>query len=158
MATPSPIHSVLPASPSLHHDIPRMQYRSRPVSVAVEPVSLVISECIAITSAIQKHARSSHFSVSAILGGNPNTIQFGSPKQQLQSQDRSAGGPFGDSDQDGAASNRWSFQGQRTKGLQDSPMIAGFGKLRHEITGVQSVYWFHLVTYCQLIFNRYSFI
>lgn len=158
MATPSPVHSVLPASPTSHHDIPRMQYRSRPVSVAVEPVSLVISECIAITSAIQKHARSSHFSVSAILGGNPNTIQFGSPKQQPQSRDRSVGGPFGDGDQDEAASNRWSFQGQRAKGLQDSPMIAGFGKLRQEITGVKSVYWLHLSTCFQLIINRYSLI
>ncbi|UKZ46886.1 hypothetical protein TrVGV298_001097 [Trichoderma virens] len=146
MATPSPVHSVLPASPSLHHDIPRMQYRSRPVSVAVEPVSLVISECIAITSAIQKHARSSHFSVSAILGGNPNTIQFGSPKQQPQSRDRSVGGPFRDGDQDGSASSRWSFQGQRAKGLQDSPMIAGFGKLRHEITGVQNIHSFDALT------------
>ncbi|KAK4062700.1 uncharacterized protein Triagg1_9818 [Trichoderma aggressivum f. europaeum] len=146
MATPSPVHSVLPASPTLHHDIPRMQYRSCPVSIAVEPVSLVISECIAITSAIQKHARSSHFSVSAILGGNPNTIQFGSSKQQPQSRDRSVGGPFGDEDQDGAASNRWSFQGQRTKGLQDSPMIAGFGKLRHEITGVQNIHSFDALT------------
>jgi brefeldin A-resistance guanine nucleotide exchange factor 1 len=158
MALPSPIHSGLPAMSSSHHDIPRMQYRSRPVSVAVEPVSLVISECIAITSAIQKHARSPQFSVSAILGGNPNTIHFGSPKPQSQSQDRSVGTPFGDSDQDVATDNRWSFRGQRGKSLQDSPMVAGFGKLRYEITGVQSVYLFYLVTCCQLMVNRYSFI
>ncbi|KAL7785255.1 hypothetical protein V8C37DRAFT_394436 [Trichoderma ceciliae] len=146
MALPSPVHSGLPALPSLHHDIPRMQYRSHPVSVAVEPVSLVISECISITSAIQKHARSPQFSVSAILGGNPNTIQFGSPKLQSQSRDRGVDSPFGDSDQNVAANNRWSFRGHRTKSLQDSPMIAGFGRLRHEITGVQNIHSFDAPT------------
>ncbi|OAA33657.1 Sec7 domain-containing protein [Moelleriella libera RCEF 2490] len=60
-----------------HNDAPRMQYRNRPVSVAVDPISLVISECISITSAIQKHARSPHSSVTAILGGSPNPIQLG---------------------------------------------------------------------------------
>ncbi|PTB80831.1 guanine nucleotide exchange factor [Trichoderma longibrachiatum ATCC 18648] len=143
MATPSPVRSVRPASPSLHHEIPRMQYRSRPVSVAVDPVSLVISECIAITSAIQKHARSSHFSVSAILGGNPNTIQFGSPSPRERG---AGGGPFRDGDRDEAASSRWSFQGQRAKGLQDSPMITGFSNLRHEITGVQNIHSFDALT------------
>ncbi|KAL6881533.1 hypothetical protein J3F83DRAFT_722627 [Trichoderma novae-zelandiae] len=146
MATPSPARSVPPATPSLHHEIPRMQYRSRPVSVAVEPVSLVESECIAITSAIQKHARSSHFSVSAILGGNPNTIQFGSPKRHSTSRERGVGGPFRDDDHDAAASSRWSFQGQRANGLQDSPMITGFSKLRHEITGVQNIHSFDALT------------
>lgn len=116
-----------------------MQYRSRPVSVAVEPVSLVISECIAITSAIQKHARAPQ-SVSAILGGNPNTIQFGSPKPQSQERESGVSSPFGESEHDGTANNRWSFRGQKANILQDSPMVAGFGKLRYEITGVQSVY------------------
>ncbi|KAH6607901.1 hypothetical protein Trco_004214 [Trichoderma cornu-damae] len=146
MALPSPIHSGPPVSPSIHHDIPRMQYRSRPVSVAVEPVSLVISECISITSAIQKHARSPHFSVSAILGGNPNTIQFGYPKLQSQSRDRGVGSSFGESDEDVAANNRWSFRGPRAKSIQDSPMIAGFGKLRQEITGVQNIHSFDAPT------------
>lgn len=139
MALPSPIHSGLPATLSPHHEIPRMQYRSRPVSVAVEPVSLVISECIAITSAIQKHARSPQ-SVSAILGGNPNTIQFGSPKLQPQPRETGVSSPFGETEHDGTVSNRWSFRGQKAKSLEDSPMVAGFGKLRYEITGVQSVY------------------
>ncbi|OTA02704.1 ARF GEF2 Gea2 [Trichoderma parareesei] len=143
MAPPSPVRSVRPVSPSIHHEIPRMQYRSRPVSVAVDPVSLVISECIAITSAIQKHARSPHFSVSAILGGNPNTIQFGSPKPRERGV---GGGPFRDGDRDEAASSRWSFQGQRAKGLQDSPMITGFSNLRHEITGVQNIHSFDALT------------
>jgi brefeldin A-resistance guanine nucleotide exchange factor 1 len=117
-------------------DAPRMQYRSRPVSVAVDPVSLVISECISITSAIQKQARSQHSSVSAILGGNPNPIQLGPPSPSLGGRGKSPSNKLGGDDgQDGALSNRWGLRGQRGKSMQDNPMIAGFGKLRHDIAG-----------------------
>lgn len=115
-----------------------MQYRSRPVSVAVDPVSLVISECISITSAIQKHARSQHSSVSAILGVNPNPIQLGPPSPSFSGRSKSpAINVGGDGDQDAALSNRWGLRGQRGKSMQDNPMIAGFGKLRHEIAGMK---------------------
>ena len=117
-------------------DTPRMQYRSRPVSVAVDPVSLVISECISITSAIQKHARSQHSSVSAILGGNPNPIQLGPPNPSLRAKSKgSSSNSAGDGADDGDLGNRWGLRGQRGKSMQDNPMIAGFGKLRHEIAG-----------------------
>lgn len=117
-------------------DTPRMQYRSRPVTVAVDPVSLVISECISITSAIQKHARSQHSSVSAILGGNPNPIQLGPPNPSLRGHAKSPSSNLGgDGAEDGGLGNRWGLRGQRGKSMQDNPMIAGFGKLRHEIAG-----------------------
>src|SRR3954470_10735241 len=77
---PAVATSLGPPTPRRNHLVSsRMQYRSRPVSVAVDPVSLVISECIAITSAVQKHARSPYSSVSAILGGSPNLIQLVPP-------------------------------------------------------------------------------
>lgn len=118
-----------------HADAPRMQYRSRPVTVAVDPISLVISECISITSAIQKSARSTHSSVSAILGGNPNPIQLGPPSPALKGRSKSPSlGVDGPSD---AVTNRWGLRGQRGKSMQDNPMIAGFGKLRHEIAGIK---------------------
>lgn len=122
----------------LHIDYaPRMQYRNRPVSVAVDPVSLVISECISITSAVQKYARSPHSSVSAILGGNPNPINLGarSAKPRRKSQ---AGGAAADA-QDLAANTRWGLRGQKGKSMQDDPMISGFGALRHDIAGVKGM-------------------
>lgn len=39
------------------------------ISVAIDPVALVISECITVTSAMRKNARWAQSSVSAILGG-----------------------------------------------------------------------------------------
>jgi len=116
-----------------------MQYRSRPVSVAVDPVSLVISECIAITSAIQKHARSPHSSVSAILGGTPNQIQLGPPNPALKSRGKSgaAAGLAGDGPGDFGTANRWGLRGKKGKSMADNPLISGFGRLRHELIGVK---------------------
>jgi len=44
--------------------------RPTPISVAVDPVALITTECITVTSAMRKHARWAHSSVSAILGGS----------------------------------------------------------------------------------------
>lgn len=131
--------SRLPLSSSRNAELPRMQYRSRPVTVAVDPISLVISECISITSAIQKHARSPNSSVSAILGGNPNTIDLGAGSS---SSARSRKGHATKHSTDGAADDtglgsRWGLRGQRGKSMQDNPMISGFGLLRHDLSGVK---------------------
>jgi len=116
-----------------------MQYRSRPVTVAVDPVSLVISECIAITSAIQKYARSPHSSVSAILGGTPNQIQLGPPSPALRGRGKSAAaaGLAGDNTGDFGTANRWGLRGKKGKSMADNPLISGFGRLRHELIGVK---------------------
>ncbi|KAK6716236.1 hypothetical protein SNK04_007186 [Fusarium graminearum] len=99
----------------------RMQYRSRPVSVAVDPLSLVISECISITSAIQKHARSPHSSVSAILGGSPNPLQLGPPSPSPHERSKSPVGSIsGDGSHDGLT-NRWGLRGQGGKACKTTP-------------------------------------
>src|SRR5258707_1280672 len=41
-----------------------------PFVVAVDPIALITTECVAVTSAMRKHARWAHSSVSAILGGS----------------------------------------------------------------------------------------
>jgi hypothetical protein len=124
------------------HDAPRMQYRNRPVSVAVDPISLVISECISITSAIQKHARSQHSSVSAILGGSPNPVHLAppSPSMRIRNKNSNAGTPTSEVGQEILVSNRWGLRGQKGKSMQDNPLIAGFGKLRHEIAGIKGAW------------------
>lgn len=139
------LSSPAPGTPLHHHaarrvlpaHMSRMQYRSRPVSVAVDPVSLVISECIAITSAIQKFARSPHSSVSAILGGGPSPVQLGPPSPGLRSKSKSpAANLVGDGTNDLV---RWGLRGKKGKSMQDNPLISGFGRLRHELTGIKGI-------------------
>jgi golgi-specific brefeldin A-resistance guanine nucleotide exchange factor 1 len=128
----------LPADLSL---APRMRYRSRPVSVAVDSVSLVISECISITSAFQKHARSPHSAVSAILGGSPNPVHLGPPGPALRGGIKSpAADSAGDVLPDVGLANRWGLRGKRGKSIQDNPLMAGFGKLRHELAGIKGYF------------------
>ncbi|KAH7349362.1 Sec7 domain-containing protein [Plectosphaerella cucumerina] len=119
----------------------RMQYRSRPVSVSVDPVSLVISECISITSAIHKHARSPHSSVSAILGGSPTPVQVGPPSPALPGR-KSIATTLGGDSADPSLTNRWGLRGKRGKSIQDNPLMAGFGRLRHELATVRDIHAF----------------
>jgi len=37
------------------------------------------------------------------------------------------------------AANRWGLRGKKGKSLQDNPLIAGFGRLRHDLTGVKGM-------------------
>ncbi|KAK0722283.1 hypothetical protein B0T26DRAFT_641174 [Lasiosphaeria miniovina] len=120
----------------------RMQYRSRPVSVAVDPVSLVISECIAITSAIQKNARSPHSSVSAILGGSPNLIQLVPPTPGMRRDGKTSSANANADGPGDLAANRWGLRGKKGKSMQDNPLISGFGRLRQELTGVRDIHKF----------------
>ncbi|RCI14930.1 hypothetical protein L249_7105 [Ophiocordyceps polyrhachis-furcata BCC 54312] len=122
-------------------DIPRMSYRSRPVTISVDPTSLVISECISITSAIQKHAP--HSSVSAILGGSPSPIQLVTSSVVPGSRSRVATPVTRTEDGNPEAivtNNRWGLRGHRGKSMQDNPMVAGFGKLRHEIAAAKDIH------------------
>ncbi|PHH73087.1 hypothetical protein CDD82_5663 [Ophiocordyceps australis] len=129
------------------HEAPRMRYRNRPVAVAMDPVSLVISECISITSAVQKHSRASHSSVSAILGGSPNPLQFAPPGVISSSQARGSKRAMSLSPVSGdvkleataAANNRWGLRGQKSNSMQDSPIVAAFSKLRHELASLTDI-------------------
>lgn len=115
---------------------PNAQYRSRPVTVAVDPVALVISECISVTSAMRKHARWAHSSVSSILGGTPTSVQLGSSNPLLRPRSKASTSSLGtDGALDVGVANRWGLRGQKGKSMADNPLMAGFGRLRHELSG-----------------------
>ncbi|RYP58146.1 hypothetical protein DL769_009081 [Monosporascus sp. CRB-8-3] len=122
------------------------QYRSRPVSVAVDPVALVISECISVTSAMRKHARWAHSSVSSILGGSPTSVQLGPSNPLLQPRSRGSPSLGGDSAQDVVVANRWGLRGQKGKSMADNPLMAGFGRLRHELSSCKEIHEFDAPT------------
>ncbi|KAI1857702.1 hypothetical protein JX265_011117 [Neoarthrinium moseri] len=122
---------------------PGAQFRSRPVAVAVNPVSLVINECISVTSVMRKHARWAQSSVSSILGGNPNPVQLGPPSPMLRPGSRSSNANISvDGAQDIGVANRWGLRGKKGKSMQDNPLMAGFGRLRHELSDCKDIHAF----------------
>ncbi|KAF3767493.1 Sec7-domain-containing protein [Cryphonectria parasitica EP155] len=144
--SPLPSRPTTPLSRRAQHHSPRMQYRSRPVAVAVDPVSLVIAECIAITSACQKHARSPHSSVAAILGGGPSPVQLGPSNSVSLGKGRSKTAAANITGDGTADLVRWGLRGKKGKSMQDNPLISGFGRLRHELTGVKDIHKFDALT------------
>ena len=113
------------------------------ISVAVDPVALITTECITVTSAMRKHARWAHSSVSSILGGGSSpglqNSRPGTPREDALSvrkgqKGRPSIGPLG-ADEDGGLANRWGLRGKKGKSMQDNPLMAGFGRLRRELAG-----------------------
>ena len=41
--------------------------------------------------------------------------------------------------EDGGLANRWGLRGKKGKSMQDNPLMSGFGRLRHELTGCKGM-------------------
>lgn len=120
------------------------------ISIAIDPVALITTECITVTAAMRKHARWAHSSVAAILGGSStpvsSTLQISRPStprdeikvRKGQMSGRTTSG-FVDSSEDGGLANRWGLRGKKGKSMQDNPLMAGFGRLRRELTGCRGI-------------------
>ena len=101
----------------------------RPITVAVNPVALVVTECITVTSAMRKHARWAHSSVAAILGSSSNKTPA------VQRRDRTGQGIISAGEQEEAVPSRWGLRGKKGKSLQDNPLMSAFARLRSDLKG-----------------------
>ena len=115
------------------------------ITIAVDPVALITTECITVTSAMRKHARWAHSSVSAILGGagtGPN--DQGSSRLPAQ-HGRNVVHQRGASQverlrsstieiDDGLVSH-WGRRGKKGKSMQDNPLMSAFARLRSDLRG-----------------------
>lgn len=109
--------------------------RHKPITIALDPVALVITECITVTSAMRKHPWWAHSSVSAILGGGsaqePPHHQTKKRRSvlpvQQQKQEQEEEGWFGRS------------SGKKEIVKKDNPLIAAFTKLRGDLRRVRSL-------------------
>ena len=116
------------------------------ISIAVDPVALITTECITVTSAMRKHARWAHSSVSAILGGGPamstasdisrlprqNHKSLGTMETQLGQVGRMPNGAGGEED---SLASRWGLRGKKGKSMQDNPLLSAFARLRNDLRG-----------------------
>lgn len=113
------------------------------ISIAVDPVALITTECITVTSAMRKHARWAHSSVSAILGGGP-TIPNGQDSARIpRVSDRSSAAGYkqtgraasGSIGEDDTLASRWGLRGKKGKSMQDNPLLSAFARLRNDLRG-----------------------
>lgn len=114
--------------------------------IAVEPVALVTTECITVTSAMRKHARWAHSSVSAILGGSGVSRVYDRDIPAPPSPRSGAATPRARSsrstavlDEDHALANRWGLRGKKGKSMQDNPLISAFTRLRSDLKGCKDI-------------------
>lgn len=125
-------------------DASRRPFHPAEYSAAVDPVALITTECIAVTSAMRKHARWAHSSVSAILGGGASTGRSNDSPQQADPSERPGLGSRnwsrdilsgGDQRADGTGViNRWGLRGKKGKSIQDNPLIYAFLQLRSDLS------------------------
>jgi brefeldin A-resistance guanine nucleotide exchange factor 1 len=101
----------------------------RAITVAVNPVALVVTECITVTSAMRKHARWAHSSVAAILGSSSNKTPA------VQRRDRTGQGIVSAGEHEEAVPSRWGLRGKKGKSMQDNPLMSAFARLRNDLKG-----------------------
>lgn len=116
-----------------------------PISIAIDPVALITTECITVTSAMRKHTRWAQSSVSAILGGGASVSGGRESNTSYKGKDTTSspsrlshrtkivdtvleGG-------DGTLASRWGLRGKKGKSIQDNPLISAFARLRHDLRG-----------------------
>ena len=117
------------------HSMALPSARAETISVAIDPVALVVTECITVTSAMRKHARWAHSSVSAILGGTTSSPRLELPQSPVLTSDRqkkSTSEVSQMSDEVGLAS-RWGLRSKRGQSMQDNPLLSAFAKLRSDL-------------------------
>lgn len=120
---------------------------STPLPIAVDPVALVTTECITVTSAMRKHARWAHSSVSAILGGSGVSRVYDRDNSAPPSPRSGAATPRSKSsrlaaaalDEDHTLANRWGLRGKKGKSMQDNPLISAFTRLRSDLKGCRDI-------------------
>ncbi|EAW13056.1 Sec7 domain-containing protein [Aspergillus clavatus NRRL 1] len=114
------------------------------LSIAVDPVALVTTECITVTSSMRKHARWAHSSVSAILGGNASSRVYerdtsAPPSPRTSSTASRPRSRLSAVDDDHALANRWGLRGKKGKSMQDNPLISAFTRLRSDLKDCKDI-------------------
>ncbi|KAI9713587.1 MAG: GDP/GTP exchange factor for ARF [Bogoriella megaspora] len=130
---------------------PQTAGHTHPIHVAIDPVSLVITECITVTSAMRKHARWAHSSVSAILGGgskasSPTMVGRKDGKNRDAAGSVHFGGGVGEKEGEGhdVLASRWGLRGKKGKSMQDNPLMSAFARLRNEMKGCKDISTFEV--------------
>ena len=122
------------------------------VSIALNPVALINTECVTVTSAMRKDVRLARSSVAAILGGGgpyrPGLRSIYSNQERIGG--IHANGTGRDALHVGNDGNNfasyWGRKGKEGKTLQDNPLLSAFARLRTDLRGCTGSYLHPLQT------------
>ena len=139
-------------APGQAHDASTMRtytptFDSPGIALAVDPVALITTECISVTSAMRKNARWAQSSVSAILGGStvanqslqPPSSSFGTGQHARRTSGISTQSSEPPANGDTGHITRWGLRGKRGKSLQDNPLMSSFSRLRGELKNCTNI-------------------
>ncbi|KAK5112613.1 hypothetical protein LTR62_003928 [Meristemomyces frigidus] len=129
-----------------NHITPLPRSRASNITVAIDPVALVVTECITVTSAMRKHARWAHSSISSILGQTSTTTSNsrpGTPSSDPRASHERNRGPAAvagkinllddDADSSSSLTSRWGLRGKKGQSMQDNPLMSAFARLRADL-------------------------
>ena len=148
-----------------HHSANLENKEDSKMSVAINPVALVTTECITVTSALRKHARWAQSSVSAILGGASlsgsrevnkapeHTRQLSASQKPARKATRLSNGTSGEDD---SLASRWGLRGKKGKSMQDDPLLSAFSRLRNDLRGCTGMNSDSAKAFQMLIQHRYQ--
>lgn len=111
--------------------------RAGEITVAIDPVSLVVTECITVTSAMRKHARWAHSSITSILGSSAPSPRL--TPSDARRPDRSSSTIDVAEDTDSALTSRWGLRGRKGQSMQDNPLMSAFAKLRVDLKSCKDI-------------------
>ena len=112
------------------------------VAVAIDPVALVVTECITVTSAMRKHARWAHSSISSILGASNTPRQPPSDARATNHDRNRASSKIDLIEDDGSLASRWGLRGKKGQSMQDNPLMSAFAKLRADLKQCKDIQTF----------------
>ena len=114
---------------------------SNSIPIAVDPVALVTTECITVTSAMRKHARWAHSSVSTILGVGSAVQVYDYDTSADSSHNGSKWSRYwtAAADEGTSLANRWGLRGKKGKSPLDNPLISAFTRLRSDLKACRDI-------------------
>ncbi len=121
------------------------------ITVAIDPVALVVTECITVTSAMRKHPRWAHSSISSILRSS-STLRQSSTDTDTPTSDSErnrASSKIDLIEDDGSLKSRWGLRGKKGQSMQDNPLMSGFAKLRADLKQCKDIQQFDAPTLLQ---------
>ncbi|KKY18687.1 putative sec7 domain protein [Phaeomoniella chlamydospora] len=131
------------------HDTTIRGRRGSRIAITVDPISLVTTECVSVTSAMRRHPRWAQSSVSAILGGagtsklaersaSGKPVKSNGKKVSLERR-RSGIDEVITQEDDLSLAGRWGLRGKKGRSIQDNPLLAAFSQLRSDLTRCKNI-------------------